>query len=59
MVGALALKQLGLKDALAVIYQPTNQDQDSGDRLRDAIHNWLSPVVGQNSWRKPCMKSKD
>lgn len=54
MVGALALKQLGLKDALAVIYQPTTRDQDSGDRLKDAIHNWL-----QNSWRKPCMKSKD
>ena len=39
MVGALALKQLGLKDAPAVIYQPTNRDQDSGDRLKDAIHN--------------------
>ena len=25
MVGALALKQLGLRDAAAVLYQPTNQ----------------------------------
>ena len=58
MVGALALKQLGLKDALAVIYQPTTRDQDSGDRLKDAIHNWLTPVVGQNSWRKLFLRSR-
>ena len=58
MVGALALKQLGLKDALAVIYQPTTRDQDSSDRLKDAIHNWLTPVVGQNSWRKLCLRSR-
>ena len=58
MVGALALKQLGLKDALAVIYQPTTRDQDSGDRLKDAIHNWLTPVVCQNSWRKLCLRSR-
>ena len=58
MVGALALKQLGLKDALAVIYQPTTRDQDRGDRLKDAIHNWLTPVVGQNSWRKLCSRSR-
>ena len=58
MVGALALKQLGLNDAPAVIYQPTNRDQDSGDRLKDAIHIWLTPVVGQNSWRKLCLRSR-
>ena len=46
MVGALAPKQLELRDALAVIYQPTNRARDNmpGDRLKDAIRQFAVPV---------------